>query len=205
MVYGRQRADLFVDIFLSTFALIRYLDSRHFQEDAKTAQIMTEVIQENLVMPNEYMSANDIRKFILSHISEDKDFTPKSSNAGFFYIVSQNRVMFAKYDDMPKLAPNLIVDHGYNFDTPDRNYPTIKSPEELYGEGIILLTGDGTLVADTIQSIRQMPYSTDLMKSHQAIKRNLNRFLTHFINRDSNQIRRLKSLVDDYHPDRFAA
>jgi len=83
--------------FLSTFALVRYLDSRHFQEDMETAHEMTQVIQENLVLPNEYMSANDIRKFILSHINENRSFTPKSANAGFFYIVSQNRVIFAKY------------------------------------------------------------------------------------------------------------
>jgi hypothetical protein len=181
--------------------LVRYLDSRHFQEDMETAHEMTQVIQENLVLPNEYMSANDIRKFILSHINENRSFTPKSANAGFFYIVSQNRVMFAKYDDMPKMAPNLIVDQGSNSDDPDFDYPAIKSPEELYGEGIILLTEGGALVADTITAIRHMPYSTDLMESHAAIRRKLNRFLTHFINRDSSQIKRLKSLLDEYHPE----
>lgn len=188
--------------FLSTFALVRYLDSRHFQTDVETAHVMTQAIQENLVLPNEYMSANDIRKFILSHSNENRSFTPKTANAGFFYVVSQNRVMFAKYDEMPGLAPNLVVDHGSNALASEQGFPTISSPEELYGEGIILLSEDGALVADTITAIRQMPYSADLMESYDSIHKDLNKFLKHFINRDSSQVKRLESLLEEYYPEK---
>jgi hypothetical protein len=187
---------------VSTFALTSYFDQIHFEDDLKMAQELTEILDEHPILSGEYYSAHDIRKLIRYHSGKTYDFNPKTSNAGFFYIVNQNKVIVSRFKDIEHVVTELGLETSTLLNDSLEDTRAFHSPEELFGNGIILLSTHGSIVSETVSTIRsfpESPYTLDIYRKHNRI---LKRPIKHMIDGSHAQIDLLSELMEAYHPER---
>lgn len=185
---------------VSTIALSRYLDTVYFAEDTLIADELNTIIDEHPILSGEYYNAYDIRKFIMFHSGETYDFEPKTPNTGFFYIRSQNRVIASRFADIANVVTELSgIDYQLLSDETEESM-IFHSPEELFGEGIILLSTSGSLVNDTVSSLRNLPETPFPLESYHKLERALRHPLRHLINGNSDHVGLLKDLIAAFNP-----
>jgi len=173
---------------VSTFALTSYFDQIHFEDDLEMAQELTEILDEHPILSGEYYSAHDIRKLIRYHSGKTYDFNPKTSNAGFFYIVNQNKVIVSRFKDIEHVVTELGLETSTLLNDSLEDARAFHSPEELFGNGIILLSTHGSIVSETVSTIRsfpESPYTLDIYRKHNRI---LKRPIKHMIDGSHAQI-----------------
>jgi len=128
-------------------------------------------------------SAPDIR-FILENESEEElDFTPNSKNAGFFYNKTTKKIEIKKFTNTGVLAAED---------------ETLTSPEELFGEGLFLLTKQGNVASEVAFGLRNLgtvgKNDDELMQAYNALKAKVNGL------RDSFLKTKLNVLLETFKP-----
>jgi hypothetical protein len=177
---------------------IQYSERVRINFDQQTALQMTEIIKEH--EQQLYMNSYDIRAIIQTHFGESFSFTPKSKNAGFFYLYSEHRIIYLKYADA------FTYIESFN-----PQVTGFKSPDQLFGDGLFLLTLDQHPIADLVSYIfsRAKPdaylqkYSTDAMNimTYEATLMH-QMYVSNPLNEQLEM--RLIELIEYYHPSRTA-
>ncbi len=185
---------------VSTVALTRYLDSVHFEEDLLMAETLNDRHFDHNPLENEYYSAYDIRKFIMYHSGQTYDFEPKTSNAGFFYIRSQNKIIASKFSEIDQIVIDLGLDQAHLLSDDPAEERHFSSPEELFKDGLVLLSTSGSLVAETVNAIRILPETPFPSETYQRLNRELNKTFKHLIHGNQDEIPLLKDLAKAYDP-----
>jgi hypothetical protein len=162
--------------------------------DINTATQMNEIIQTIEQQP--YTDIHYLKSEIQSVMGRDFDFTTQSNNSGFFYLANEHRIIHLKYED------------AYNYlSVFNPEITGFKSPDQLFGDGLFLLTLDNHPVSNVVAYIysRTLPnaylqnYAKDAYRHleqettliERLNKRNeLSSLLSH----------RLEQVIDYYHP-----
>lgn len=185
---------------VSTIALSRYLDTVYFEEDLLVAAELNTIINDHPILSNEYYTAYDLRKFIMYHSGKTYDFEPKTPNTGFFYIRSQNRVIASRFSDIENIVIELRQQDRFLLSDDPEEEPLFNCPEELFGAGIILLSKSGSLVSETVSTLRSLPESPFPLDAYRRLERSLNHPLKHLINGNNDHVRLLKDLIIQFDP-----
>ena len=177
---------------VSTIALSAYLRTVYFEEDLEKAAELSLILEENPMMITVHHSAHDIRQHIRNAGGQAYDFDARTPNAGLFYISTQNKVVVSTFEEIGDFIP--VAD-----DDDESIY--FHSPEELFGEGVILLSTGGSVVSETVHAIRGLAESPFVDKAYTAQYRKLNRPLKHLFEGSHRMIGLLKTLMVYYSPD----
>lgn len=122
--------------------LIRYMDVRYNSHDTNQAHYMTSVFQPLSVETRLGLDAHDIRQILRSNDNPSHTWTPQSRESGFFYHALHNQVLLLDFNT------------ALTYLTGEYEKPkTIKTPAELFGEGLILISEEGSDVTALIHRI----------------------------------------------------
>ncbi|MFP4186710.1 MAG: type II secretion system protein, partial [Acholeplasmataceae bacterium] len=177
-----------------------FIDQARYSNDTQYAENMNDLLEpyfiENPTVDPSTLDAFDVRE-ILNGISDTPfDFTPRTRNAGFFYLKEYGRIAVSKYDDIADLdvtelgiAPSARLLNGT--EVPEN----IEAPEGLFGNDRLLLTTSGSTVADIVWGIRS-GYSHELLENY-----NDPGFIQGLL-QDSSHQELLNDLLDAFDPER---
>jgi hypothetical protein len=173
---------------------IQYSERVRIKYDQQIALQMTEIIKEH--EQQLYMDSYDIRAMIQTHWGDDYRFTPKSKNGGFFYLYSEHRIIYLQYEE----AYTYVVDFN----------PIVtgfKSPDQLFGDGLFLLTLDQHPIADLVSYIYGKALPSTYLQDYSSGAMSIISFDTTLLNRmyEKDQLNealhaRLIELIEFYHP-----
>jgi hypothetical protein len=135
------------------------------------------------------------------HSGKAYDFETKTSNAGFFYIKSQNKVIAATFDEIPNIVTELNRNTSHLLDD-SQDSPSFSSPEGLFGHGVVLLSTSGSLVAETVDALSRLPEKPYLEEAYEAQYKKLKRPLNNYMSGNGPYIDLLKDLMEAFHPER---
>jgi hypothetical protein len=140
-----------IAVFVLIPTVIDLVDQAHFNNDRKQAEIMTEVLQQYMTTSDlQMIDAADVRMVVSKHIDVDEGFVPKASESGFFYVAASQTIVVEKYKD----AFDIVRPGISQFDR-IKHHLTIQ-PSELFGQGLFLLTTDGSTIAESIQDVYRL-------------------------------------------------
>lgn len=153
-----------------------FIDRARLSNDRQNATRMTQVMQVYEI-ENEnigHLSAFDVREILDEFSDEPFDFTPSSSNAGYFFDEATRRIVVRKYSE---------IVNGFELSNPTRSYllgismnnvqassvdwDQVQEPEALFGNGSLLLSTSGSPIATAVNVIRnyaEIPVSWENLK-----------------------------------------
>jgi prepilin-type N-terminal cleavage/methylation domain-containing protein len=149
----------------------KYIDRSRFSNDTQNAASMTKILDGYFVAgSDEELDGYDVQMIINEYHGSSYDFTPQSSNTGFFYLANSRKIVAAKYEDaedlidsdelsMSPMLTQLLAD--YHLDGEDE----FASPEELFGSGKHLLTREGSPIALAVALIYSLASSGSIQKA----------------------------------------
>lgn len=167
------------------FALVPLLtqtvDAYQFNRDASRAEAMTRLIETH--QPNGFekpLDPYEIRTFIQRHDAA-LSFTPQSSKSGFFYLYEENRIVILKYEDAV-CEETLTID-------------TRATPAELFQEGLVLLTYEGSFVTEAVayiyhRTFRRQPLPDNFPFNQATTQASfISNLKAHVLDEDLNQVK----------------
>jgi len=126
-------------------AIVTWVDYSCFKNDMHQAELMTDVIEpytdDNLFQTS--LDAYDIRTLVTTSIDDDFDFSTKSKNSAFFYDKKTHTVRAYRFDELEVNACFLDCEEKSSI-----------TPEEIFGDGLYMISYSGSLIAETIHFIR---------------------------------------------------
>jgi len=146
-----------------------FIDQARFSNDTQYVENMNRLLEpifiENPDIDPESLDAFDVRELLNAFSDTPFDFTPRSRNAGFFYLKEYGRVVVSKYDDITSLD---VTELGFEPTIRLLNGTTvpedIEAPEALFGNDRLLLTTSGSTVANIVwfEAVIRTRYWKDL-------------------------------------------
>jgi prepilin-type N-terminal cleavage/methylation domain-containing protein len=177
-----------------------FIDQARFSNDTQYVENMNRLLEpifiENPDIDPESLDAFDVRELLNAFSDTPFDFTPRSRNAGFFYLKEYGRVVVSKYDDIASLD---VTELGFEPTIRLLNGTTvpedIEAPEALFGNDRLLLTTSGSPVANIVWGIRS-GYSHALLDNYN------NPGFIQGLLQDSSHQALLNDLLDAFNPDK---
>jgi prepilin-type N-terminal cleavage/methylation domain-containing protein len=134
----------------------RFIDNAKWSNDSQLAVQMTNTVRNSLIGEiTDDLDAADVRRIIEDNHGGSFDFTPETSEAGFFFLADNQQIVVQTYEymagvllsanDTNVLLSDTILEEAYAFGN---------SPEEIFGVGKYLLTTEGSAVAELVTTIR---------------------------------------------------
>ncbi|MFP4186804.1 MAG: type II secretion system protein [Acholeplasmataceae bacterium] len=141
-----------------------FLEQARFSNDNQLAVQMTELIElydiENPDQADEPIDADGIRAIVNAADDNDFDFVPESTNAGFFFMEEERRIIIAEYEDISdpefEIAGRNVALLSDPVELDSEDQALGDTPEELFGPGKHLLTTRGNVVADVVRRLREL-------------------------------------------------
>jgi prepilin-type N-terminal cleavage/methylation domain-containing protein len=144
----------------------RYIDNSRFSNDVSKAASMTNVIKAHFVGSDaEGYSAYDISELLNEFNGSDIGFTPEAVNTGFFWIPEELKVVALKYEDAEDYAASELALNPETILLNHEIESTYASPEELFGDGMRLMTRDGSAVALAVKQIYDLANRGSLVEA----------------------------------------
>lgn len=176
-----------------------FIDQARFSNDTQYVENMNRLLEpifiENPEIDPESLDAFDVRELLNDFSETPFDFTPRSRNAGFFYLKDYGRIVVSKYDDIGSLD---VTELGFEPTTRLLNNTTvpadIEAPEALFGNDRLLLTTSGSAVANIVWGIRS-GYSHALLENYN------NPGFIQGLLQDSSHQALLNDLLEAFNPD----
>lgn len=200
-----------------------YIDKARLSNDTTTAAKMTQIMEIYFIDHPEYIDdtdAYDVRNAVNEVNGGEFDFTPRSKNAGYFYISDSREVVVVKYDDL--IAGEPIEGINIELHQPVEEETLIQlghiegevlelaagdpilpgnTPEQLFGAGSFLLTTDGSPIAEFVNTISNLlPNSTNLAVDYQNLIDDKPNWVSSFFGGTTAQTAKIDELITYYNP-----
>lgn len=152
-----------------------FIDRARLSNDRSNAAYMTRALQTMAIESPELftggVTAYDVKEYLDNFGETPFDYTPTARDAGYFYLEDLNQVIVAKYEEAEGIIEQqLHQNQGMMLFNPQRvsaNQTTFNSPEEIFGDGALLLTDEGAAIAMIVNFIsKQLPLSNNLTADH---------------------------------------
>lgn len=149
--------------------LVSALEATRFSHDQAHASYLDGLLQErlkSLETPNA-LDEHTIRVLLLED-DPNLSFTPTAHNTGFFYLSEEKKIVALSFEDAFDygITRNLIPD-GQLPDQP----MTFTSPSELFGQGVFLLSQEGSTLTEQVQAVYDQAIRRDFFDDPSLFQR----------------------------------
>jgi hypothetical protein len=163
-----------------THSFSSYIDKSQDSNDQQTLKSMNDALHaDSLSSDVSDYDAHDVKHVIDTYHGGSFNYTPISDNSGFFYIKKDHKIILADIDevlegDFKEYTCQANGDFLVNDTVLPLEHQMGQTPEEIFGDGVYMLSEYGSDVADFVRNVKGLAKSKskpDLANNYYALQR----------------------------------